>query len=90
MFLTHFNKPFLLYNKYQEPSLQRDEEEQTGLRISKTAKPMVDIPEANIKIYSRCLICRKDETGQLVDLLEDDFEKVKEYLVEPISSREKS
>jgi len=79
--ISHTENLFLLYNKYQEGN---------GIVSSKSGTPLFSIPEENITIYSRCLICRKDEAGQLVDLQEGDFEKVKAYLVEPISSREKN
>lgn len=42
--------------------------------------PVAVIPELGLEIYSRCLICRKSEDGNLASLTPNDYEKVKKYL----------
>lgn len=70
----------IVYNKYQEEErLQRKEEllNNEGYEL----KPVAVIPENNIEIYSRCIVCRIDN-GELVSLQDGDYEKFVKYLAE--------
>lgn len=70
----------IVYNKYQEEErLQRKEElmNNEGYEL----KPVAVIPENNIEIYSRCIVCRI-ENGELVSLQNGDYEKFVMYLAE--------
>lgn len=70
----------IVYNKYQEEErLQRKEEllNNEGYEL----KPVAVIPENNIEIYSRCIVCRIDN-GKLVSLQDGDYEKFAKYLAE--------
>ena len=62
----------IVYNKYEEEEA----------RENKMLKPLIVIPEDNIEIYSRCVICRVDENGEFEDLRKEDFEKFIEFLAE--------
>lgn len=71
----------IVYNKYQEEErLQRKEElfNNEGYEL----KPVAVIPENNIKIYSRCIVCRMNESGELESLQNGDYKKFVNYLVE--------
>ena len=70
-----------VYNKYEEEeALSRKEE------LFKTKnyelKPLAVIPENNIEIYSRCIVCRINESGELESLQNNDVEKFIKYLAE--------
>ena len=62
----------IVYNKYEEEEA----------RENKMLKPLVVIPEDNIEIYSRCVVCRVDENGEFEDLRTEDLEKFIEFLAE--------
>lgn len=62
----------IIYNKYAEKALED----------KKRMKPLVVIPEENIELYSRCIVCRMNEDRELEDLQNEDFEKFKKYLAE--------
>ena len=40
------------------------------------------IPELNLEIHSRCLICRRDKDGNLVSITPDDYKNAIKYLAE--------
>lgn len=63
----------IIYNKYQE-------EKQLGKEYEN--KPLVVIPEMNLKIYSRCVVCRMNENEELKDFETEDYEVIKKYLAE--------
>lgn len=70
----------IIYNKYkEEEKLQQKEkllkEEEYEL------KPLAIIPEMNLKLYSRCIVCRMNEDGELESLQNDDYDKFMKYLV---------
>ena len=62
----------IVYNKYQEEIRSK----------CKDSKPLAIIPEKNITLYSRCIACRINDNGELVDLKPDDIEIVEKYFVE--------
>ena len=62
----------IVYNKHQE------EEKRRNTNIN----PIVNIPEANISLYSRCAICRMDNEGNFESLQTEDFDKFINYLAE--------
>lgn len=43
-------------------------------------KPLAIIPEMNLKIYSRCIVCRINENGEFESLQNEDYEKFMNYL----------
>ena len=61
----------IVYNKYQE-----EDEHSRGVN------PLVIIPEEDIKIYSRCIVCKTNESGEFVNLNTDDYDKFMKYLAE--------
>lgn len=63
----------MVYNKYQE---------EEKLSYKDKLKPLAFIPEQGIEIYSRCIVCRMDENGELESLHKEDFEKVMKYLAD--------
>ena len=71
---------FLVYNKYQEEERLREKEQ---LLKEKEIKihPLAIIPERNIVLYSRCIVCRMNEEGEFEDLENEDYIKFMQYLV---------
>ena len=69
----------IIYNKFMEASALQSKE-----RLLKEKnyhkKPLAVIPEANLEIYSRCIVCRIDEAGNLGSLQSEDYDKFMTYL----------
>lgn len=71
----------IVYNKHQEGKKLKDKEEyfkNDGYEL----KPLAFIPEKNLEIYSRCIVCRINDKGELESLKEGDYEKFIKYLAE--------
>lgn len=62
----------IVYNKY------REEED----RAYEDKKPTAIIEELGITLYSRCIVCRMNEDGELASLEDGDYEKFEKYLME--------
>ena len=43
-------------------------------------KPLATIPELDLTLYSRCLVCRMNADGTFASLEKEDFEKFIDYL----------
>ena len=65
----------LVYNKYQEEEELKRKQELLEKK-SYNLKPLAVIPELDVTLYSRCLICRIDDNGKLISIEEDDNELV--------------
>lgn len=71
----------LIYNKYQEE--ERLEFKERAYREDNYAiKPLATIPELNLKVYSRCIVCRMNAAGGFESLGKGDFEIWDRYLAE--------
>lgn len=71
----------LIYNKYQEE--ERLEFKERAYREDNYAiKPLAAIPELNLKVYSRCIVCRMNAAGGFESLGKGDFEIWDRYLAE--------
>ena len=69
----------LVYNKYQEEDRLKVKER--ALREDNyVIKPLAAIPELNLEIYSRCIVCRMNADGVFGSLAEGDFEIWDRYL----------
>jgi len=69
----------LIYNKYQEED--RLEIKERALREDNyILKPLASIPEMNLDIYSRCIVCRMNADGAFESLDEGDYEVWGHYL----------
>lgn len=71
----------IVYNKHQEAQKLKDKVEyfkEDGYEL----KPLAFIPEENLEIYSRCIVCRMNDDGELESLEEGDYEKFIKYLAE--------
>ena len=69
----------LIYNKYQEE--ERLEVKKRALREDGyILKPLASIPELNLDIYSRCIVCRMNAVGGFESLDEGDSEIWGRYL----------
>lgn len=71
----------IVYNKHQEVEKLNDKEDyfkEDGYEL----KPLAFIPEKNFEIYSRCIVCRINDDGELESLKENDYEKFVKYLAE--------
>ena len=69
----------LIYNKYHEEERLVDKER--ALREDNyILKPVASIPEANLDIYSRCIVCRMNADGVFESLGEGDYEIWGRYL----------
>lgn len=74
------NNLVFAYNKYQEEEkieLKKELFEINNIEL----RPTLIIPEYELTLYSRCIVCRIDEDGELCSLEDEDFEKFMEYLV---------
>lgn len=69
--IPNVNDIVIVYNKYEEEEAKHN-----------NAKPLAVIPENNIKIYSRCIVCRINENGEFESLQNDDYNKFMKYLAE--------
>lgn len=69
----------LVYNKYQEE--ERLKVKERALREDNyVIKTLAAIPELNLEIYSRCIVCRMNADGVFESLAEGDFEIWDRYL----------
>ena len=69
----------IIYNKFREArALQSKERLLREENYHK--KPLATIPEADLEIYSRCIVCRIDEAGNLGSLQSEDYDKFMKYL----------
>ena len=69
----------LIYNKYQE--VERLEVKERALREDNyILKPLASIPELNLDIYSRCIVCRMNADRVFESLGEGDYEIWGRYL----------
>ncbi len=71
----------IVYNKYEE-EYELNKKERLFNENGYELKPLVVIPEENIKLYSRCIACRMNEHGELESLNDEDFEDIMNYLAE--------
>jgi len=71
-------KCVLIYNKYEEEQRLKDKEEYFR-KDGYVLEPLAFIPEENIEIYSRCIVCGITENGELTDVTPEDH-KVFDYL----------
>ena len=60
----------IVYNKHEEEKRKS----QTNI------KPLVNIPEGEISLFSRCIVCRMNNDGEFESLQTEDFEKFICYL----------
>jgi len=73
------NDLVLIYNKYQEE--ERLVVKERALREDNyNLKPLASIPEMNLDIYSRCIVCRMSATGEFLNLKKEDYEIWERYL----------
>ena len=71
----------IIYNKHKEDKrieLKERVMKEEGYAI----KPLAIIPEYNLELYSRCVVCRMNDDGELESLQEEDYEKFMKYLAE--------
>lgn len=69
----------LIYNKYQEA--ERLETKVRTLREDNyVIMPLATVPELNLEIYSRCIVCRMSATGEFLSLKKEDYEIWGRYL----------
>lgn len=71
----------IVYNKHEEEQA-KSHREKLLKEENYILKPLATIEEENIKIYSRCIVCRIDENGELESLQKGDYEKIVMYLAE--------
>ena len=64
------NNIVIVYNKHEEN------------KTDNNVKPLVIIPENDIEIHSRCIVCRMNDDGEFESLQNDDFDKFIKYLAE--------
>lgn len=69
----------LVYNKHSEERRLRKEHLHPDERHHELV-PLATIGDMNI--YSKCIVCRVDENGELVSLQDGDYNKFKDYLAE--------
>ena len=69
----------LIYNKYQEDERLEDKK-RAFMEEKYLIKPLATIPEMNLEIYSRCIVCRVNADGEFDSLEEGDYEIWGRYL----------
>ena len=74
----------LVYNKYQEEeALNSLQEFIQELRMTDSRyNPTAVIPELGLVLYSRCIVCRMNENGELSGIEAGDTEKAVKYLAQ--------
>ena len=73
------DKLVLVYNEYQEE--ERLKVKECALREDNyVIKPLAAIPELNLEIYSRCIVCRMNAEGVFESVCENDYEIWGRYL----------
>lgn len=69
----------LIYNKYQEEERLADKER--ALREDDyVLRPLAVIPEMNLEIYSRCIVCRMTAEGEFEGIEDEDYDIWGRYL----------
>lgn len=71
----------IVYNKYKEEEVRKLKEEAFN-EANYVMKPLAVIAEEDIEIYSRCVACRMNADGELESLMEEDYNKLINYLAE--------
>lgn len=74
--VPHTENIVIVFNKHQEEEYRQYRENDSEQHI-----PTVYIPEADVKLYSRCIVCRMND-GCFESLQEKDFDKFMKYLTE--------
>lgn len=69
----------LIYNKLFEEE-QLKEKAEVYEKRGYVMKPLATIPEFDLTLYSRCLVCRMNADGTFASLEKEDFEKFIDYL----------
>ena len=69
----------LIYNKYQEAE-RLETKERAFKEDNYVIKPLATIPELNLEIYSRCIVCRMTADGEIESLGDGDYEIWGRYL----------
>lgn len=69
----------LIYNKYQEAE-RLEIKERVFKEDNYVIKPLATIPELNLEIYSRCIVCRMIADGEFASLEDGDYEIWGRYL----------
>ena len=70
----------IVYDRNQEK--RRREECARLKKEGHICKPLAFIPEENIELYSRCIVCRINSDGTFASLEKGDGEKFVKYLAE--------
>lgn len=70
----------IIYNKYQEEERLELKAELFKGRENE-AKATAIIPEKSLTIYSRCIVCRRNEDGSFDSIEDDDYNVITKYLV---------
>ena len=79
--VSNTNNIVIVYNKYQEEDAIAYKEEVFN-KEGYVLKPTVIISENNVELYSRCIVCRINDDGELESLHDGDYRKFVEYLAE--------
>ena len=69
----------IVYNKHFEEYV-RNKEHLHESRRDVELKPVAVISELDMEIYSRCIVCRVDENGELASINDCDYNKFEKYL----------
>lgn len=73
------DKRVLVYNKHREAERLKDKERYFA-EEGYVLKPLAVIPELGMEIYSRCIVCRMNDAGELESLGRGDHEIWGRYL----------
>lgn len=65
-----------IYNKYMEERRRKEAEDNANI------KPSATIPELGVELFSRVIVCRIGDNGEVESLVNGDIEKFINYLAE--------
>ena len=79
--IPHTENLVLIYNQYEEMDALECKSryfEEDGYVM----KPLAAIPEQNLEVYSRCIVCRMNKDGSFASVKSEDCGKFMQYLAE--------
>ena len=77
--VPHSDGIVLIYNRYQEEE-RRHDKQKAWEKDRYELKPLATIPEIGLEIYSRCIACRMNATGEFQSIRNEDFSILQQYL----------
>ena len=77
--LPGYEHVVLIYNQYEEEESRRLKKRAWN-EARYVINPLATIPEMSLEIYSRCIACRMNTTGEFLSIEKEDFDILGKYL----------